>query len=262
MTINYVPLDKAIHKDLKLAAKPDYSYTQNTHIAAASIREYPQLSTAMPIVFIKDESTGNHHSVAMLGVEQQKNLYLHEGKWQAPQVPMNIQRYPFDIRPDGDKLGLYIDENSSLLSTEEGNPLFNEDGNPGDVLQNRLNFMDLLANSERLTAEFIQKMVELELLTAIEIRYVTVNNERRTITGMLGIDEPKLLDLPDADVLALHKKGFLGAVYAVMMSLGQLNRLVELSNNTDSPIRSLQIVNLAQEAAAKAKAEAEAEVKQ
>lgn len=42
-----------------------------------------------------------------------------------------------------------------------------------------------------------------------------------------------------------------------MMSLSQLNRLVELSNKTDKPIRSLQIVNLAAEAAAKAKTEAE-----
>lgn len=257
MAINYVPLDKAVHKDLKLSTKPDYSFTESTHIAAASIREYPQLATAMPIVFIKDESTGNHHSVAMLGVEQQKNLYMNEGKWQAPQVPMNIQRYPFDIRPDGDKLGLYIDENSDLLGTE-GTALFTEDGEASELLQNRLQFMDLLANSERLTAEFIKKVVELELLTEIEIRYVTVNNERRTITGMLSIDEPKLLDLADEEVVALHKKGFLGALYAIMMSLGQLNRLVELSNNTESPIRSLQIVNLAQEAAAKAKAEAEA----
>ena len=77
---------------------------------------------------------------------------------------MNIQRYPFDIRPDGDKLGLYIDENSDLLGAE-GTALFNEDGEASELLQNRLQFMDLLANSERLTAEFIKKVVELELLT-------------------------------------------------------------------------------------------------
>ena len=102
-------------------------------------------------------------------------------------------------------------------------------------------------------------MVELDLLTEIEIRMVTDAGERRAITGMLSIDENKLFNLPDEEILTLHKKGFSGAIYALMMSLSQLNRLVELSNKTDKPIRSLQIVNLAAEAAAKAKALAEKE---
>jgi len=258
MAMNYVPLDKAVHKDIKLSTKNDFAFTQNTHLAAASIREFAQLAGAIPMVFIKDEQTGNHHTVCMLGIEKESNLYFAEGRWQAPQVPMNIQRYPFDIRPDNGNLGVFIDDASALI-TDDGAPLFTAEGEAADLLKNRLEFLDFLANSERLTQEFITKVVELDLLTEIEIRMVTDAGERRAITGMLSIDENKLFNLPDEEILTLHKKGFSGAIYALMMSLSQLNRLVELSNKTDKPIRSLQIVNLAAEAAAQAKALAEKE---
>ena len=255
--MNYVPLDKAIHKDLKLSTQTNFAFTQNTHLAAASIREFPQIAGAIPMVFIKDEQTGKHHTVCVLGIEKETNLFFAEDRWQAPHVPMNIQRYPFDIRPDNGNLGVFIDDASALF-TEDGAPLFTAEGEAADLLKNRLEFLDYLANSERLTQEFITKIVELDLLTEIEIRMVNEAGERRAITGMLSIDESKLFDLPEKDVLELHKKGFFGAIYALMMSLSQLNRLVELSNKTASPIRSLQIVNLAAEAAAAAKAEADA----
>ena len=58
---------------------------------------------------------------------------------------------------------------------------------------------------------------------------------------MMSINEKKLLELPEEQVLELHKAGFLGAIYAVMMSVGQLNRLVELSNDTENPIRNMQL---------------------
>ena len=51
---------------------------------------------------------------------------------------MNILRYPFDVRPDGDKLGVYIDENSELLSEEQ--PLFTEAGDYPEFLENRQSF--------------------------------------------------------------------------------------------------------------------------
>ena len=256
MAINYVPLDKNVHKDTKILTGKDYTFSAQAHISAATIREFPQLAACTPIVFIKDSGNDTVHAVAMLGVEQGQNLYVHEGKWQAPHVPMNIQRYPFDIRPDGDKLGLFIDENSPLINAD-GTALFQEDGEASPLLQQSLQFMDFLANSEKLTAEFVKRVVELDLLSELELRMVTVSGERKAVKGMMGINEAKLFDLADDVVLELHKKGFMGALYAIMLSLGQINRVVELSNNTDQPIRSLQVVNLDQEAAAKAKAEAE-----
>ncbi len=153
---------------------------------------------------------------------------------------MNILRYPFDVRPDGDKLGVFIDENTELAS-EDGQPLFTAEGEPSEFLTNRQQFLSDLANSEMLTQRFVDKVVELDLLDQIQIRLTYQDGTQRNVTGMMSINEKKLLELPDDQVLELHKAGFLGAMYAVMMSVGQLNRLVELSNGTENPIRSMQL---------------------
>lgn len=240
MAVNYIPLDKNKHKELKVSAKTNFEFAQNSHLAAATIKEFAQLAGSIPLVFIQDPQSGNHHVVAMLGTEQNKNFYVEDGKWQGPFVPMNIQRYPFDVRPDGDKLGVFIDENCELLGAE-GEAIFTAEGEPTDFLNNTQKFLSDLASSELLTQQFVKKVVELDLLESIEIGLTYTDGKQRAVTGLMSINEKKLRELSDEVVLDMHKSGFLGAIYATMISLGQLNRLIELSNKTDMPIGSLQI---------------------
>ena len=241
MTMNYIPLDKNKHQNLRVNLKHDFSHTKDAHIAAATLREYAQLAASMPIVFVQDPKSNMTHSVVMLGIEQGVNMYMQNGKWSAHNVPLNIQRYPFDVRPDGDKLGVYIDENSALVGTEEGELLFTEAGEPSPFLQNRQQLLSDLASSEMATQRFIAKLIEFDLLDSITLRVQYVNGQQRNINGLKCISEKRLLELDDAKVLELHKAGFLGAIYAVMTSLGQLNRLVQLSADSAAPIHSLQL---------------------
>ncbi|QJR80035.1 SapC family protein [Alteromonas pelagimontana] len=240
MAINYIPLDKEKHKNMKVAVNNTFAFAKNTHLAAASIKEFAQLASTMPIVFIQDPKSERHHVVAMLGMEQNQNLFLNGERWNGPHVPMNILRYPFDVRPDGEKLGVYIDENSDMIA-DEGQTLFTSEGEASDFLKNRQQFLADLANSEMITQRFVKTVIDLDLLEQIQIRLTYKNGQQRNVTGMLSINEKKMLELPDEKVLELHKSGFLGAMYAVMMSLGQLNRLVELSNNTENPISNMQL---------------------
>lgn len=241
MAMNYIPLDKDKHQSLKINLKHNFEFAKDAHLAAASIREYAQLAGCMPLVLIKDPKSDNYHSIAMLGIEQDKNLYYAEEKWQAPAVPFNIQRYPFDVRPDGDKLGVFIDENSALI-TDDGEPLFTDAGEATELMKNRHKFLSELANSEMATQRFMKKIVELDLLDEIQIRVAYANGQQRNVTGIYSINEKKLHSLTDEQILELHKSGHLGAIYALLMSLAQLNRLVELSAKTDMPIRNLQLV--------------------
>lgn len=251
MAINYIPLDKEAHKALKVIPRVNFDLVSKTHLAAATIREFAQLSGCMPLVLIEDPKTKNIHTVAMLGLEQGQNLFYAEERWQCPHVPLNIQRYPFDIRPDGDRLGVYIDENSDLF-TDEGEPLFTEEGEASEYLDNRQKFLTELANSEVQNQRFIKQIKELELLEEIQIRITYSTGQVRNVTGILSINEKKMIDLPDDKIIALHKAGYLGAAYSMMLSLGQLNRLVELTNKTDNPVQSIQISQVSPEAAAAA----------
>ena len=258
MTMNYIPLDKIKHKDLHVKLNGDFSHAKDTHLAAASLREYAQIASCMPIIFIKDPKSNTTHSVAMLGIEQGVNLFMKDGKWSGHMVPLNIQRYPFDVRPDGDKLGVFIDENSDLVG-KEGEPLFVEEG-PSPFLDNRQKLLSELAYSEMATRDFIQKIEDLGLFDPIVIRAQYVDGQQRNINGMQTISEKRLQEL-DADTVAeLHKTGYLGAIYAILMSLGQLNRLVQLTQGGASPVRALQL-QLEEPAKEDAAPEAEAKPK-
>ena len=211
MTISYVPLDKNKHKDIKINLTHNFAHAKDTHLAAASLREYAQVASCMPIVIIKDPKSDIYHSVAMLGTEQGVNLFLQDGKWQGHCVPLNVQRYPFDVRQDGDKLGVFFDENSELVGTE-GEPLFTEEGEPSPFLQNRQQLLSELANSEMATRDFIKKIVELDLLDPIQLGVQYADGSKRNITGMHNISEKRLQALGEAQILELHKSGFLGAI--------------------------------------------------
>jgi len=180
MAINYVPLDKNKHSDWKISSKIDLAFAAKTHLAAATIREYAQLSGSMPIVFIEDAQSKNVHSVA---------------------------------------------------------------------LKSRQQFLSDLANSEVQNQRFIKQLQENDLLEEIQVMVNYTSGQKRNVTGILSVSEKKLLELSDEKVLAMHKAGYLGAIYSVMLSLGQLNRLVELSNKSENPIQSLQLAPATKEQA-------------
>lgn len=249
MTVNYVPLDKDKHSALKVNMQHDFLFAKQTHMASATLREFAQIASCMPIAFIKDQQSGKFHSIAMLGLEQGKNMYFHEDKWQAHVMPMNIQRFPFDVRPDGDKLGVYIDENSDLVG-DKGEPLFTEEGEPSDYLKNRQQLLGEITNSEMATQRFIKEITELNLFDPLQLTVQYANGEQRNVTGVYSINEKRVNELSDEKTLELKKSGYLGAIYTVMISLAQINRLVQLSANSDKPIRAIQIKMVDEEAKA------------
>lgn len=239
--MNYVPLDKEKHKATRIKLSNDFAHAKQAHIAAASIVEYAQVASCMPIVFITDPNSKSTHTVAMLGIEQGVNLFMKEDKWAGHVVPLNVQRYPFDVRPDGDKLGVYIDESCDLVGGEEGELLFTEEGEASPYLANRQQLLTELANSEMATQNFVKKIVELELLDPIVIHAKYANGQQRNINGMQTINETRLKALSDETVLELNKAGYLGAIYAILMSLGQLNRIVQFTADTENPVQALRL---------------------
>lgn len=240
MTTNYIPLDKNKHSSLKVNPEHNFEFVKDTHLASATLREYAQLASCMPIAFINDKQSGHFHTIAMFGLEQNSNLYYQDGKWKGHIVPLNVQRYPFDVRPDGDKLGVFFDENSSLIG-ETGEALFNEEGEPSEYLNKQQQMLGDIANSEMATQNFVKEIVDLDLLDEIQLAVQYVSGETRNVTGLHSINEKRVNALPDEKVLALRKSGHLGAIYTAMLSLGQLNRMVQLSSTTDKPIRSIQL---------------------
>lgn len=246
MTTNYIPLDKDKHSALKVNLKHDFKFAKDTHLAATTIREFGGIASCMPIVFVKEPSQGTLHTIAMFGFEQGSNLFFKEDKWQAHVMPLSIQRYPFDVRPDGDKLGVFIDENSDVIG-EEGEAMFTEEGEPTEFLKSRHQMLGDIANSEVATQKFIKELQDANVLDDVQLIIQYASGQKRNVTGLTTINEQRLNELSDEKTLEFKKAGYLGACYAMMLSLGQINRLVQLSVGTEQPIVNIQLATMDEE---------------
>ncbi|MDF2178442.1 SapC family protein [Aliiglaciecola sp. CAU 1673] len=242
MAKNYVLLDKEVHKDIKIKQDAKLAHAKQSHLIGVSVREFARASSAIPLVLIKDQGSDRFYITGLYGLVEGSNYFVKEDGWKSHFAPMNLQRYPFDIRPNGNQLSIFIDENSELVNKEEGVALFNEDGTPSQGLENLQKMLGDLVNSENMTREFIKQIIDLGLIEEIRLGIRFADGEQRSLTGLHSINEEKLLKLSDEEVVKLHRSGFLGAIYAMLGSMGQLNRLVQMSQDTDKPVEAIQIL--------------------
>lgn len=242
MARNYVLLDKEAHKNTKIKQDPSLAHSKSSHLVGVSIREFARAASSVPLVLVKDETANRYHCTGLYGLVEGVNLYYSPEGWQSHYAPLNLQRYPFDVRPNGEQLSIFIDKDSELVNEKEGIALFKDDGSVSEYMESRQKLMSELVNSENLTQEFVKTLTELDLIEELRLGIRYASGEQRQLVGLHSISEEKLMKLDDEQVLKLHRNGFLGAMYAMLGSMGQLNKLVQLSQKSEQPIAAIQIL--------------------
>lgn len=242
---NFVPVRKEQHQKLKLATKRDLTHVAEQHIVPVTAAEFAQASASFPIVLVKNPDSPRYRSVIMLGLEAGENLFYQDELWQGLYVPQSIGMIPFSLGVDPDKentLTAYIDEESKFVGEDKDLDLYNEDGSESDVLKNVQESLGRLFENERMTDNFINELVENELLQELELNIGLANNDKKKLVGIFTINEEKLKALSDEKVLDFHKRGLFVPIYAMLGSLGQMNHLVQLRNKfSDSKVSGIQI---------------------
>ncbi len=184
-----------------------------------------------PLVFVnagKDE-TGKEliAPVAIFGLANEENLYLEGDRWRADYMPAVLRMYPFGIgRIDAERYALCMDMNCPFITQGEGQRLFEDDGKPTAYLDGIHEQLSKIENEVQRTRQFCQLLADKQLLRDMRFDAELPDGQKLVVDGFLAIDEKKLADLPDADVLALHRNGALGLIHAHMLSLGHMRRLV------------------------------------
>jgi hypothetical protein len=146
-----------------------------------------------------------------------------------------IRRYPFALSR-GDREGRYvvcIDEGSDLLSETEGSPLFDAEGRPTELIENVKRYLTELQQMDHATREFVDFLAARELLTPLSMRIAT-GDRTRNVTGCYVVNEEKLDAFDDGFFLELRRRRYLPAIYAHLMSLPQIERLVQLRKDREA----------------------------
>ena len=90
-------LDNVTHKDLKVITQNSAKLGDNNNDAMIFANEFVEIQREYPIFLRKDPETGQFYASAMLGLEQNENLFLHNDRWMARYIPAVVARGPFLI---------------------------------------------------------------------------------------------------------------------------------------------------------------------
>ncbi|KAF0285429.1 hypothetical protein BA899_00070 [Spiribacter sp. SSL99] len=229
-----VALNRDQHKSMKIDPPKDYGFTRQTNSVALAGVEFAEASRNFPIVFTR--SAGQVIPVAVLGMRDEENLFVDsDGRWQADYIPAFVRRYPFVLanQPnEQDQFLVCVD--GSAMSAETGNELFDADGQETEYLATATRFMREYHQRFQQTVEFAKKLDALGLLTERNAR-VTREDESAVVLGQfLSVDEQALMRLTTANVDELFRAGYMGWIYAHLISLGLFPALARRMGGVDA----------------------------
>jgi len=232
-----VPVNQQRHAGKKIKQVEGFGFASQFHIAYVTTHEFVRSAAIYPLVFIEDKDKDEFRPVALLGLDAGENLFVGEsGKWSASYVPAIIRRYPFALSQASDdgRFLVCVDEGSDLLSDTEGSPLFNEAGEPTEVIDNVKRYLSELQQMDAITAEFCKFLAKHNLFVPLNMR-VRQNDKIKNISGCYVINEERLNNLSDELFLEMRSKHYLPAIYAQLTSLSQIERLVMLKDEQAKP---------------------------
>jgi len=234
---NITPIKKETHQNIKIAAERDLAHVANQHIAPITAPEYSQAATSYPVIIVKDQGTERYRSVVMLGLEASENLYHKKDSWNAVYIPQSISMAPFSLGVDPDKektLTACVDLDSKFVGEDKENALFDDEGNFTDFCKGVQDSLGRLYDNEVVNEKFIKELVDNDLLLELELHINLASGETKKLVGLYGIDEKKVQALSDDKVLDFHKRGLFIPIHAMLGSAGQINRLAQLRNLSES----------------------------
>lgn len=236
-----IALNSKTHLNLKIKPTDDgLKFAARTNSVLLAGIEFPEASKHFPIVFAKGADK-QALPMALLGFRDEQNLFVDAaGRWAGEYVPAYIRRYPFVLARGaaGQELTVCIDESYAGFGADEGQALFNANGEPTDHLKGVLAFLkDYQAQIER-TEVFLKTLREFDLLTDVSANIKLPGGESYSMAGLMMVDERKLQALPDEKVMRLFRSGELAWIYSHLLSMGNFNRLIGKATPADSAVAS------------------------
>jgi hypothetical protein len=231
-----VALDRDRHRELKLKPTDNARFAAAAHAVPLVAVEFAEAAREYPIVFARGAAadgalgvSGELLCFALTGTHEDQNLYLDAaGRWDAHYVPAFIRRYPFVFAQTGtDQLTVCIDETYPGFDESEGEPLFDAAGEAAPLLKNALELLTDYQQQVQLTGNFLKKLDASGMLMEAQLEANFPDGRHALVQGMLVVDETKLKQLPPATVQEWFITGELGLIYAHLLSLGNLSRLVQ-----------------------------------
>ena len=173
-------------------------------------------------------------AAALLGFEADQNLFLQDNSWDASYVPTIVQRQPFLIatgaKGDTDTPVVSLDLDHPRVSNNEGEALFDAEGNATEFLNDKIALLDKLHRGLQHSGGFIDALLQHELLEQITLDIAFNDGDKKTLQGFYCIAEERLYQLPGDVLESLNQAGYLQPVFMAVASMSRLRGIIERRN--------------------------------
>lgn len=229
-----VALDRVAHRKLKV--RRDQSALQATASLNSyflTVAEFADACKEYPIFFLRAGTDKDGKAlcapVAVFGLSKGENLMLRDGKWDARYVPALLRAYPFAMAPtgEGQPYVMVIDQDSGVLSTEQGEALFKEDGEPTPFLEDLRQFTERVEVEVERTKMAGRKLMEMNLLQDRRFDATLPDGQTLSVDGFMACDEERLKALTDAEIVELQRNGLLAMLHLHLVSMGNMTQLLQ-----------------------------------
>lgn len=221
------PLNSDEHAALTISPAPDgyrFAATAQTILLAAT--EFFDASRFYPIIFTVT-ADNTVLPLALLGLEQRENLFVDaDGDWLAGYIPAYARRYPFITSDEAGQMAVLFDAAFPGFNQPGGEPLF-ADGTMTAKTEEIIAFLRDYCHQMQQTGALGGMLTQAGLLRPIDAQANLNDGRSYALNGMLVVDEQKLAQLTDLEIVKLFRDGTLALIYAHLLSLRNLNVLID-----------------------------------
>lgn len=232
---NSVLLNNVDHGDLHIDVRHAARFGDSVNQTLIFPTEFADIAREYPIVFRKEGDS--YHAVALLGFDKDENLFLDDDAgWQARTIPAVHQRGPFMIGlGDPDAEGnrepmILVDMESPRIASSGGQRVFLPQGGNTPYLDHIAAVLRVIHVGMEVNGPMFAMLKEMELIAPVTFQ-VSINEEKRyDFPDCFVIAQDRMASLSGDALARLNAQGYLGAVFAVMSSLGNMSQLIALKN--------------------------------
>ncbi|HEX5345148.1 MAG TPA: SapC family protein [Duganella sp.] len=227
---NPVLLNNLEHRDLRVITRRGADLGDQLMSVVTFPAEFRDVQACYPIVFRKTVDGLGFEPIALFGFQEGENLFLKGERWEAPYVPMMVERQPFLIGVSGDQLMVNVDLDHPRVSQSEGLPVFLPHGGNTEFLEQMNSLLFGIHQGMQGMQGFLSALLENELLESFVLDVELDDGSQNRLVGFYTINEDRLQALGGDAIARLHAAGYLQAIYFVIASLSNFRMLIDRKN--------------------------------
>lgn len=229
------PLNKEAHGKygVKQVKKP-FEFMAKQHFIPLTAQEFGAASASFPVVFAGDAKT----PVAIMGISSEENLFVRKDGSFEPDfyMPAFARRYPFVLANDqaNNRRLVCIDMAADCVTNKKPQQPFFDGDKASTFTTEAMQFLETFEQNRVFTDSMVTRFKELDLFELKDMHFQGQNAdgspaERQKIAEYFAITDEKLRALDTDTLKGLNDNGMLAAAYAHMFSLGNWQRLVNMT---------------------------------